>query len=152
MNTFKLAVLSVIPLASFSSIESKLHNLHKVIHGASYGVMVNDAGFLSFGPRVRFYTFNGNYLKSIDYDYYSDCISSRLDKYAPKPQPVVYKIEYRKPRIETGLLFNKHHPGGYWIVFYDKNKNVIAEYQCEGEDSVPTCHSDLDLSIVKKIS
>lgn len=140
MNTFKLAALSILSVASFCFSNS---NANVVIPGASYGVYAGSKSALEQrAGNVEFYTFDGNLIIILQNDSFN-FIASRLDQNAPKPRPTGYKIEYRN-------TFKR--PAGYWMVFYDKNGNIIAECRCDDTYSTPFFIPELDLSIVKKIN
>ena len=141
MNTFKLTALTIISLASFNCANLQAN---VTIPGASYGIYaLSKSALEQKAGNVEFYTFDGNLIMVLQNDYLSNFIASRLDKNAPKPRPVSYKIEYRN-------TFKR--PAGYWMVFYDKNGNIIAECRCDDSYSTPFFIPALDLSIAKKMN
>lgn len=138
MNTFKLVALSIVSLAFLNS------QANTAIPGASYGIYaLSKSALEKRAGNIEFYTFDGNLIVVLQNDYTSNFIASRLDTYAAKPRPVGYKIEYRN-------TFKR--PAGYWMVFYDKNGNIIAECRCDDNYSTPFFIPELDLSIAKKIN
>lgn len=149
MNIFKSIMLGFFSIVSFNFVNCQEALDCSVIPGASYFVFEGSNSALEHKPGfyiARFYAFDGNLLETFDYKVMTinryNILKLKLDKGAPKPQPVSYKIEYRK-------MFKR--ASGYWMVFYDKNGNIIGECSCHDEYSSPSyCTQDYDLSVAKK--
>lgn len=140
----KLLALAILSVINFSYSQEKL-----VIPGASYAKAV----LWGSSERVRYYTFDGNLLCECND---SGLQENRMDKSAPKPRPISYKITYR-----NGY---KMRPG-YWIAFYDKNGNNLGSFPwhknafydaslnySQSISRLEDLNKDLDLSIVQKIN
>lgn len=102
-----------------------------VIVGASYNVYEGDNGVVGGisgrSQNVSFYTFDGELLQTIKHDFRFPVIERKLDKNAPKPQPMAFAVVHWNA-IDLGLGFKKGVPG-YFIIFYDKNGNKIHSYR-----------------------
>lgn len=128
---FMIALLAVVTnLSVMASLDES------VISQASYMVYddANDLGWMSSsGGFVTFYTAQGDYIEKVEHNFRFSSMKSKLDKSAPRPQPVAYKVKYwpafpikGNPRVTKGV------PGDF-IIFYDKNGNVIARYRFNKE-------------------
>lgn len=103
-----------------------------VIPEASYLVYDGDSdgdivgGVSASSRNVTFYTFDGNPITTIEHGSRFFAMSRKLDRSAPKPRPLTYKIKCW-PDIRIGFGLAK---GGSvdFILFYDKNGNKIDSF------------------------
>jgi hypothetical protein len=101
-------------------------------------------GVPSGSERVTFYTYDGEKIKTTEYQIGSfQAQANRLDSTAPKPQPVAYSIKYWECWIGIGY---KGVPG-HFMVFHDKHGNQIERFRFEkNKTNIAAFSSALDLS------
>lgn len=133
----------------YYDIQNRLLNLeypNEYIPEASYyvnGENSLDCYSETFGDLI-FYSFDGKNLKNIKYFYSPLSGDKRLDPNAPKPQPSSFELKYNDCIFSYLIDFNfcghrfKHLPmrkgiPGWWIIFYDKNRNKIAHHRYDIE-------------------
>jgi hypothetical protein len=102
--------------------------------------------------KATFYTHKGNVLTTVDHNHHFGSMAKRLDPSAYKPQPTHFKTEYlREPKKLSGCI----QPSGYYVIFFDKNRNAVRPAFYIGF-SLPTLSqinhiaSELDLSVIVK--
>jgi hypothetical protein len=153
---------------TFYSTESEI----QIIKGASYLVYEGaENAIIGRTPpmkscNVSFYSFDGELLATMPRKFtFMECM---LDASAPKPQPTNFKIAYwdgepiqpesfkNDPILwiasKFGMHMRKGVPGNF-IVFCDKNGNIIGSERCEwfpnNPVGLPKIDSKLDLSLIK---
>jgi hypothetical protein len=155
-------------------------NSREIIPHASYVIYegASKTGIGSGVPgtsrQVTFYTSNGEPIKTEPFEMCCfSAVERKLDPSAPKPQPTTYKIKFW-PAFHLGLVtsifgLTKGSPGDF-IVFHDKNGNIIDSHRYNKESDKVTvftenktrhyCLSDvlttdndfpLDLSIAQEV-
>ncbi len=97
---------------------------------------------------VTFYTFDGQPLKTIEHKFRFPIIERKLDQMAPKPRPTECEVKYW-PAIQLGFGMRKGEPGNF-IIFYDKNGNIITRERFNENSNLQNFNNKLDLSIVKQ--
>ncbi len=158
MNKFLLSFTLLSASIVLHAMEDKPDD--SVVQDSSYfvyeGATGTTGGIPTGSKLVTFYTFDGRPLKTIAHKFYFPIIERKLDQKAPKPQPTEYEIKYwaahaiSLKRLDgtVGTVY-KGVPGNF-ILFYDKNGNIIERDRFDEGSSVQNFSNKLDLSIVKQ--
>lgn len=100
----------------------------EVVPKASYVVFEGEAKLGGVSPFSRwaiFYSSTGVALETVAHHGDFEAMKHRLDRTAPKPQPVSCEIEYC-PALGFG---RREGDPGHLILFYDKNGNTVDRYR-----------------------
>lgn len=108
-----------------------------VIPGASYYVQTSQES-------ASFYSFDGNFIKTVEYPAWASGIEARLDSSAPKPRPVACEVSYWKafPVYLGGIRVATKGVPGDMIIFFDKKGNEINRFRYDrttGKIKIATC-------------
>lgn len=145
-------------LITICSLISRASEPHRslIIKNASYLVYEKQNNITGGVPlesqKATFYSHKGNALVTVAHNHHFRSMSKRLDPTAYKPQPTYFKIEYmRESKKNSGII----QPSGYYVIFFDKNRNAVRPAFYLGF-SLPTLSqinliaSELDLSVILK--
>lgn len=150
MIRYFLFALALLPSTSLYTMDKN----PEVILNASYLVYEKTTmlgvGVLPSSRYVSFYTYDGEFIESRKHDFSFTAIKKMLDNKAHKPRPVKYKIVHWDG-VQIGFGMRKGIPGKF-IVFYDKNNNIITRYRYNGSclitsDDLKKFEDEVDLSI-----
>lgn len=107
--------------------------MDEIIPNASYLVYECDDGITDKVYRnsqlVHFYTAEGEHIQEVQHDNKFTKMKKRLDPRAPLPRPVKCAIKYWQGNEDNP---NAGMPG-YFVIFYDKNKNRIKSCRFDPE-------------------
>lgn len=141
---FSIILAYCVPISSFCSVDE---DNNTIIPDASYviyeGASTAHMGIPTTSKTATFYTFNGNAIKTIEHYFRFPLIQKLLDSQAPKPQPTDYQIRYW-PAIQIG--FGTKGIPGFFIDFFDKNKNRIKSLRVKKSDKLANFDNQLDIS------
>ncbi len=136
MKSKHLAFLAVLAVSTLS-YGMEVGQENDIIEGASY--VIDGSDFFGFGQSTPgFYTATGELIQVIENQ---QNLKKWLDPQAPKPQPTSYKFKYWSA-IQIGLGMTKGVSGDF-VVFYDKNKNVIESHRYNRSTDEVTIFSDV---------
>ena len=141
-----LAVLAVSTLSYGMEVEEE----SSIIKDASY--VIDGADWFRFQdnpPAPGFYTATGELIQTATGELIQvvedqQDLKKWLDPQASKPQPISYKFKYW-PAVSIGWGMTKGVPGDF-VVFYDKNGNVIESHRYNSSTDEVTIFSDVTLA------
>lgn len=125
-----------------------------IVPNASYAIYEGASGIVGGVPTtsrwVTFYTCDGQSISTIEHKFRFPVIDRMLDGNAPRPRPVDCEVKYW-PAIQLCFGLPKGVPGNF-ILFYDKNRNVIKSLRCEDDANatIQKCGEQLDITTVKE--
>ena len=135
MKSKHLSFLAVLAISTLS-YGMEVYKKPSIIEDASYLIdSESDSCGFSKDNTPGFYTASGELIQEVEERFGGRnehlARKLRLDPNAPKPQPTTYKVKYWAAFPFTwgfGFKGTKGTPGDF-VVFYDKNKNVIKSYR-----------------------
>lgn len=157
LRSFTMNKYSVLSLALLCVVNTSINAMQEeldesTVPNSSYFVYEGSTGTTGGVPMtsklVTFYTFDGKPIKTIEHKFRFPVIERKLDRNAPKPRPTEYEVKYW-PAIQLPFGMRKGAPGNF-ILFYDKNGNIINRFRYDDGSTVQTFSSSLDLSAVKQ--
>lgn len=144
MKSKHLAFLAVLVVSTLS-YGMEVEEESSIIKDASY-VIERGSDFFGFGQSTPgFYTATGKLIQEVEDQAFRGFkmqhLETRLDPDAPKPKVASYKFKYW-PAIQVGCGMTKGIPGDF-VVFYDKNKNVIESHRYNSSTGEVIIFSDV---------